>query len=162
MASNYTENYDLCQWEATDQVLRTEFNAENDKVDRALKGLADQNTALEEILSSHAKTISNLGNCQLYISSYTGTGENGTTISQSFPKQPLAVIVAGSQGGLMVMLQGLGQATHFGSGSYSYMDNVTWSGTRVSWRSTQNAGGEPQMNVNGVTYKVLALLDAAS
>ena len=41
MASNYTENYGLCQWEATDQVLRTEFNEGNAKVDEALKELAD-------------------------------------------------------------------------------------------------------------------------
>lgn len=36
MASNYTENYGLCQWEATDQVLREEFNQDNSKVDEAL------------------------------------------------------------------------------------------------------------------------------
>ena len=37
MASNYTEHYDLCQWEATDQVQRTDFNADNAKIDAALK-----------------------------------------------------------------------------------------------------------------------------
>ena len=37
MASNQTSNYGLNQWEATDQVLRTEFNADNLKVDTALK-----------------------------------------------------------------------------------------------------------------------------
>lgn len=36
MASNYTENYGLCQWEATDQVLREEFNQDNAKLDEAL------------------------------------------------------------------------------------------------------------------------------
>lgn len=36
MASNYTEHYGLCQWEATDQVLREEFNADNAKLDAAL------------------------------------------------------------------------------------------------------------------------------
>ena len=42
MASNYTEHYDLCQWEATDQVQRTDFNADNAKVDAALNTLAGQ------------------------------------------------------------------------------------------------------------------------
>lgn len=42
MASNYTEHYGLCQWEATDQVLREEFNEGNRKVDEALKELDDQ------------------------------------------------------------------------------------------------------------------------
>ena len=39
MASNYTENYGLCQWEATDQVLREEFNQDNQKIDAALSGM---------------------------------------------------------------------------------------------------------------------------
>lgn len=39
MASNYTENYGLCQWEATDQVLRTDFNEDNAKIEAALAGL---------------------------------------------------------------------------------------------------------------------------
>ena len=42
MASNYTENYGLCQWEATDGVLRTDFNEDNTKIDTALKDLSDQ------------------------------------------------------------------------------------------------------------------------
>ena len=36
MASNYTENYGLCQWEATDHVLREEFNQDHAKIDTAL------------------------------------------------------------------------------------------------------------------------------
>lgn len=36
MASNYTENYGLCQWEATDQVLREEFNEDNARIEAAL------------------------------------------------------------------------------------------------------------------------------
>lgn len=39
MASNYTENFGLCQWEATDQVLRTEFNEDNTKIDMALAAI---------------------------------------------------------------------------------------------------------------------------
>ena len=42
MASNYTGNYNLCQWEATDAVLRTDFNEDNAKVDAALGTLAEQ------------------------------------------------------------------------------------------------------------------------
>ena len=36
MATNYTTNYQLNQWEPTDQVLRTDFNADNAKLDAAL------------------------------------------------------------------------------------------------------------------------------
>lgn len=42
MASNYTEHYDLCQWEPTDAVQRVEFNQDNAKLDTALKSLSDQ------------------------------------------------------------------------------------------------------------------------
>ena len=44
MASNYTENYGLCQWEATDNFVRTEFNQDNARIDAALKA-ADGRTA---------------------------------------------------------------------------------------------------------------------
>ena len=36
MASNYTTNYGLCQWEAGDQFVRSEFNQDNAKIDAAL------------------------------------------------------------------------------------------------------------------------------
>ncbi|WP_295633614.1 hypothetical protein [uncultured Intestinimonas sp.] len=41
MASNYTTNYGLCQWEAGDQFVRSEFNQDNAKIDAALKSVAD-------------------------------------------------------------------------------------------------------------------------
>ena len=42
MSTNHTTNYDLCQWEATDQVLRTDFNKDNAKIDAALNTLSGQ------------------------------------------------------------------------------------------------------------------------
>ena len=36
MASSYTENYGLCQWEPGDNFVRTEFNQDNQKIDAAL------------------------------------------------------------------------------------------------------------------------------
>ena len=41
MASGQTQYYGLNQWEAADQVLRTEFNADNQKIDGALKAMRD-------------------------------------------------------------------------------------------------------------------------
>lgn len=40
MASNHTEHFSLNQWQADDQVLRTDFNEDNAKIDSALKDLA--------------------------------------------------------------------------------------------------------------------------
>ena len=42
MATNYTTNYQLNQWEPADAVQRVEFNQDNAKVDAALKSLSDQ------------------------------------------------------------------------------------------------------------------------
>ena len=57
MASNYTENYGLCQWEATDSFVRTEFNQDNARIDAALKDLEDtkaEQAALEGLSATVA------------------------------------------------------------------------------------------------------------
>ncbi len=61
MASNYTANYGLCQWEPGDKFLREEFNQDNEKMDtvleraegkadRALSGLKDQGYNIYNLL----------------------------------------------------------------------------------------------------------------
>ena len=56
MASNHTENYSLCQWEAADQVLREEFNQNNAKIDEALVGIQVTNRyiKLKEVVTDSA------------------------------------------------------------------------------------------------------------
>ena len=41
MASQHTQHYQLNQWQATDQVLRTDFNADNVRLEAALAGKAE-------------------------------------------------------------------------------------------------------------------------
>ena len=55
MVTNQTTNYQLNQWEPIDQVLRTDFNADNAKLDAALKSLSDQ-----VIQKADASTVSSL------------------------------------------------------------------------------------------------------
>ena len=74
MATNQTANYQLNQWEPTDQVLRTDFNADNAKLDTALAGLAAKNTELEGAV---AAAVAGAGNCQMELFTYTGTGTCG-------------------------------------------------------------------------------------
>ena len=45
MASNYTTNYQLNQWEPTDAIQRVDFNADNAKIDGALSTLQQSITA---------------------------------------------------------------------------------------------------------------------
>ena len=42
MASGYTSNYGLCQWQRSDKFLREEFNENNTKIDAALKAAEDK------------------------------------------------------------------------------------------------------------------------
>ena len=60
MASNHTANYNLNQWEATDKVLRTEFNEDNSKIDAALNGLAGQvaEKAAQSAVTALTQTVS--------------------------------------------------------------------------------------------------------
>ena len=65
MASNYTTNYQLNQWEPTDQVLRTDFNADNAKIDAALKELRDiiiSGDLLLQVFDQYDQQISSLEN----------------------------------------------------------------------------------------------------
>ncbi len=41
MSTNHTPNYQLSQWEPSDQFVRTDFNEDNAKIDSALKANAD-------------------------------------------------------------------------------------------------------------------------
>ena len=56
MASNHTQHYGLCQWEATDAVLRTDFNEDNQKIDTALKAQAGSISDLTAQMANKANT----------------------------------------------------------------------------------------------------------
>lgn len=56
MASNHTSNYGLCQWAATDAVLRTDFNEDNQKIDTALKTQAGSISDLTAQMANKANT----------------------------------------------------------------------------------------------------------
>lgn len=94
MASNYTEHYGLCQWKATDQVLREEFNQDHVKIDETLKALADKDLALESAMTTVAAAA---GNCQMELITYTGTGtpDAGNAKQVVFAHLPDIFIISG-------------------------------------------------------------------
>ena len=61
MAANYTANYNLCQWEATDQVLRTDFNQDNAKIEAALSNLEERVAILDRMVPDLAYYMGHLG-----------------------------------------------------------------------------------------------------
>ena len=81
MATNHTTNYQLCQWEATDKVLRTDFNQDNQKIDAAL--------------AAHDGELAALADCMVF-GEYTGDGTADRAINLGF--KPRVLILSGSWG----------------------------------------------------------------
>ena len=151
MASNYTENFGLCQWEATDQVLRTDFNEVNQKIDRALEEDAVAITALTSQLAQK-------GNCRIEMRSYVGNGQYGqsTPTRITFSSMPTAILITGHKA--ICLARGgdktgtIALSTDFGSGVSSL--NFIWSGGTVSYYSSSNATA--QLNYKDQAYWAIA------
>jgi len=89
MPSNFTKNYKLNQWEADDRVLRTDFNADNAKIDAALAAKAEESTvtSLQSELDAAKATIP-----RIVFGTYTGDGAASRTISLGFTPKAVFVI----------------------------------------------------------------------
>lgn len=158
MASNYTENYGLCQWEATDQVLRTDFNEDNAKVDAAIAG----NTAAIVALTGQ---LAQKGNCQIETFTYIGTGTYGQSNPTriNFSAKPLYFVVMGYSDNFMF---GCGEEDHAYTVNYSggsnstdvVYSNVTWIGNQL--QIYHLARPQYQFNVKDIKYRVVALYAA--
>ena len=148
MASNYTTNYQLNQWEAGDQVLRTEFNQDNQKIDTALKNQADSIAALETILDG-------LLNCRVYTFQYTGTGLTGRENfwQMTFPAKPALLVIFGDEK-LFFYLPLDGERGMIWSGTYLWSWTPTWSGNTASFPGA--GSGDMTMNQLNKTYRGLA------
>ena len=155
MSTNHTTNYNLNQWEATDKVLRTEFNADNSKIDAALKNLSNQDKALEEALNAQGVEIGKLGNCEIgfveYISNHTYGPDHPTRIT--FPRRPMAFIVIGYEAVMFsICKSGIGLVC---SSSTTTDLDLTWSENTVSFYSNANARLQMNSGTNHI-YHVLA------
>ena len=137
MATNYTTNYDLCQWEPTDAVQRVEFNQDNAKIDAALNSLAQSR------------------NCMVWTTSYTGDGADTKTLT--FPHQPYFVLIMGHYVQTLLMPHATHMQPRISSGSMSPMV-AAWGEKTVTFgpHETNEAYG---CNVSGEFYAVLALVD---
>ena len=148
MAANYTANYNLCQWEATDQVQRTDFNQDNAKIDAALA-----------TLSPLAELVPKLGNCRIYTTSYTGRNDGGSSekSSMEFPKPPvLMLIFSGDTWFISCPRSGTGMAM---DSAGNYLNSCSMQGNTVTWYAQD---GEPAHQMNALRgYNVVALMDAS-
>ena len=149
---NKTTNFQLTQWEKTDRIMMEDFNRDNAAIDTALKSNADKAAALQTALAS-------CGNCQIGISTYTGTGTRGEEYPTviTFPKMPTVFFVRGR--GTFFAAQGgasEGSLIVYDSGSAQIRDALlSWSGNQLSIVSSNNA--KYQLNTDNSLYWVLAL-----
>ena len=164
MASNYTEHYDLCQWEATDQVQRTDFNADNAKIDAALDALAGQvaekadGDDLAALSETVAEVSAGMGNCDMELLTYTGGG-GGSPKMITFSQVPDMYLVAGDlafimgHGGKATAILTCKDATY--SESFVNEVDVTWNGATLTLSNGVDA--RYQMSSKNKPYWVLGL-----
>ena len=129
---NYTENYQLPQWEKSDRIMMEDFN--------------DMAGKMEAGLTKLSETIAGVG---YVIGKYTGNGRYPRTISLDF--QPAAVIIAERMG--MINHNGSVYGGVFGKGfsltndSGTTYDEVTSTGFKL---------GNQYINANNYEYYYIA------
>ena len=135
---NYTQHYQLPQWVETDRILMEDFN--------------DMSLAIGAALDIH--------NCQIYTTSYVGTGQygNGRNNLLTFPCPPRLVMVCGGNPSAFLLIPGAGPGAllYQGVGAVS----AYRTGNTLSW--FHSASAEQQLNASHQTYWVTALLDAST
>ena len=167
---NRTTKYKLCQFEAGDQVQRTDFNEDNAKIDAALSGhdsslgsLSSKITSLTSTVNGKASQsalntlknqVAKLGNCRIEALTYTGTGRHGTAnpTQVTFSARPAFFIIHG----LAQFIIGPSPVNKLITTLYNgpvYCD-CSWSGNRLSFWGTD---ADTQLNHNGTVYTVIAL-----
>ena len=170
MASNYTENYGLCQWEAGDSFVRTEFNQDNARIDAALKDLEDtkaEQAAVDSLTTAVAgkaeqAALENLSDtvelkCRMKTGTYTGNGTNyrdSQTIDVGFPIQAVLVENRAGNRSQAVNAATLGGLALKGTSLYNDETLVSISGSSF----TVYVGGQYKGNLNreGTTYLYVA------
>ncbi len=155
MSTRKTQNYQLHQWEATDDFLRTEFNENFGKLDEAVAAevaaRADAVSGLNTALGKKPEVVTG---------SYTGDGTKGRTISLGF--QPKAVFVIPSTGrlaGTYLYAGGLALPGQPVAVNSYEMAAITTTGFRVShtYLNHANYGEYFTANESGVVYHYLAV-----
>ena len=140
MASNYTENYQLPLWAADDAFLRTEFNDANEKIDRAIKEVAEM--AAERPA--------------LQVGSYQGDGSTTNTHLAEMGVRPRFLMILSHNANQAHVLFLLGDAvlSKAGGSTVGVAPQVFRTDTGVTFESTYPSHA---MNSEWTQYSYLAL-----
>lgn len=147
---NQTEIHGLSQWEKPDRILMEDFNADNQKIEQALTEQAEQ-------LAPITAQIGKLGNCQVYATSYIGTGDTAGK-SITFPAKPIIVMISDSSGRTRnIFWQGMPLSPYLTQTTYPA--TLTWSGNSVTLTDGETTKSADKIfNKSGSTYYLAALL----
>ena len=162
MSSSHTPNYQLSQWEAEDKVLRTDFNADNAKIDAAIKAVdekaggkapAAELAALAAQVKALKATIPRVA-----AGTYTGSGQASRYISVGFdPKAVLIMTPLGETRYGYQITGGLAVQDGNMMGQGEMVLTIDSKGFTVC-HSTESIHGEfAGTNDNGVLYHYLAV-----
>ena len=164
----HTQNYQLSRWEKDDRIMMEDFNADNEKIDAALKANADAtatglraeadaraaaDSTASELLTTLHQTVTKSKLCRIKYGSYTGNGKSPT---QASPKSlscgfyPLAFIIF-YNGYPCLLIRG--QTTLYDHWSDSA--TVTWNDSGLSWYVPSSRGNA--FNDSGAAYNYLIL-----
>ena len=133
--ASYTTNYQLHQWEAEDDFLRTDFNEDFAKIDAAIK---EVETAANTALTALTTTVN--GKAEVDTGRYTGNGDE-QTITLGYT--PRAVVVNTTDVTAVMSTYALGTRTI----------SIVTNGFRVSARYTSSSSP----NESGTSYSYFAL-----
>ena len=185
MASNHTTNYQLCQWQADDQVKRTDFNEDNAKIDAALNDLSDglaaareekaDQSALDALAAEVAKKATTAALeavraavPKIAVGTYTGTGKYGASnpirlnFSGPLSRAPQLLVIKRNEdqdGAInrgLIMVHGAKSVSCFLCRDISSQIQNT-----VTWNAytvswyADNAAS--QMNESGIVYRYFAI-----
>lgn len=144
---NQTENYQLNQWEMTDRIRMEDFNADNAKIDAALKDQVDSLAAL-------AATVPLRGNCQIYYTTYVGRGIGNANAARvvTCPYRPLAVFISSTSANCFALY---GTERVLANKSYNFATCFLWRDNSAIWYGDGPATGLDNLNE---TYRVVALM----
>ena len=144
MSTNYTEHLGLTLWEPDDPVLRTEFNANNQKLDQYISALP-----------------------RIAVGSYVGTGTSTAVEPNTltFDFCPMFVAVSADNAGTLrpsnFFIRGQSASSglsHYSSSSETANLVVNWTDNSLSWYCTMPGAAEGrQLNQSGKTYCYFAI-----
>ncbi len=164
MSTNHTPNYQLSQWEPSDQFRRTDFNEDNAKIDAALSALTGRVSSAESSLAGKANQ-SSLNSVSASVpkvkaGTYTGNGAASQDVWVGFTPKAVLVLPSncdlGRFSGLPIYFTALAVAGRdaVAPGSLRAL-SVTSGGFRAF--EAQDSTYTVSLNSSGLTYCYIAL-----